>query len=49
MHLKSRSGGGRQDMGSSNLNALLEEGLPFWCRVHASVEGVKRLEMKERV
>jgi len=33
MHLKSRSGGGRQDVGSSNLNALLEEGQPFWSSV----------------
>lgn len=48
MHLKSRSGGGRQDKGRTNLSALLEEGLPFWYRVCASVEGVKRLEMKER-
>lgn len=29
MHLKSRSGGGSQDVGSSNLNTLLEEELPF--------------------
>lgn len=49
MHLKSRSGGGRQDVGSSNLNALLEEGMPFWCRVWSSVKGVKRSEMKEIV
>lgn len=35
--------------GCSNLSALLEEGLPFWCRVCASVEGVKRLEMKEKL
>lgn len=49
MHLKSRSGGGRQDVGSCNLNALLEEGLPFWCIEWASVEGVRRSEMKEVV
>lgn len=49
MHLKSRSGGGQQDMRSSKLKAPLEEGLPFWHRECASVKGVKRLEMKERV
>lgn len=49
MHLKSRSGGGRQDTGRFNLNALPEEGLPFWRRALAAVGGVKRLEMKEGV
>lgn len=49
MHLKSRSGGGSQDVVSSNLNALLEEEQPFWCRVWAAVREVKRSEMKEIV
>lgn len=49
MHLKSRSGGGSQDVVSSHLNALLEEEQPFWRRVWAAVRGVKRSKKKEIV